>query len=62
MNHFKEISYLLRRVVPQTTCTCGGYLRILEQRTGDPEGIRHDKQCVICDTLWGVSKAGMYKM
>jgi hypothetical protein len=62
MNHFKEISHLLRRVLPQTTCTCGGYLRIQETVWGDPEGIRRDKKCVVCDQPWGVSKSGMHKL
>lgn len=41
---------------------CGGELETLNSREGDPEGIRHDRQCTVCGQKWGVSKAMKFKI
>ena len=41
---------------------CGGDLKPLKTKSGDPEGIRNDVQCKKCKTTYGCSKAHVFEL
>lgn len=41
---------------------CGGGLRPLKTRRGDPDGLKVDMQCKKCRTVFGQSKTKMFKL
>jgi hypothetical protein len=41
---------------------CAGSLARLDTSNGDPEGIRKDRICLNCGTVWGFTKADYYEL
>jgi hypothetical protein len=41
---------------------CGGELKQLKTKNGDPEGIRNDLQCKKCKVVFGQSKTSVFEM
>ena len=57
-NLYRELILLLNPLCPD----CSGKLIVLKTTIGDPEAIRHDKECEHCGQRYGVTKAHMYKL
>jgi hypothetical protein len=46
-------------------CECKNHVNdliILDTTDGDPEGIRHDRKCMECNQIWGVSKSHFHRI